>query len=107
MLKEVEESFYRYFLYRLLDRILSEIRFEISTGSNNLKKIFMLSNFAVDLPLELSKFRSGEDSYKLIYEGYYEYSKRISLDKWFNDFYEETIEVYRIQMGNSNDISLG
>lgn len=103
MLKAGDELFYRYFLYRLLDRVLAEIRFEISTESNNLKKIFKLSNFVIDLPLELCNYRFEENSYKLIYENYYEYSKRINLGEWFNDFHEETIEVYRLQMNSSSD----
>lgn len=89
----LNENLYKYFLYRLIDRVLLEIKVEIDSDYPRIDKINSLLNFIVDLPLELHRMK-GNNSYELLFMQYKTYSKKLKISKWFDTFFNETYEVY-------------
>ncbi len=98
-----EEAFCKYCLYRLLDNVLAEIRFDAyeEKGEWVAKKTALLANFVIDLPTELHQLHKQKDphQYAKLLAAYEAYSKRINLNQWFS---ERKMETYQIYLGRKD-----
>lgn len=83
----LKEQFCKFFLYQLIGRVLGEIRFDTREKSDKLnqRKIWVLSNFIIDLHLELRNIVDTNKKYSDLFKEYENQSINEGISEWFED----------------------